>query len=76
MGRISRKKVLRDSTSTPKSIVAHDAEIEKRIVKKLDWNLVPLVMVMCKFDLGKLASSGPVTDRGRIIDLLAFPRPQ
>jgi hypothetical protein len=28
----------------------HDAEIEKRVVKKLDWNLVPLVMVMCKLD--------------------------
>jgi hypothetical protein len=30
--------------------VVHDAEIEKRVIKKLDRNLVPLVMAMCKLD--------------------------
>jgi hypothetical protein len=26
----------------------HDAEIEKRVVRKLDWNVTALVMVLCK----------------------------
>ena len=26
----------------------HDAEIEKRVVRKLDWNVTAMVMVLCK----------------------------
>jgi hypothetical protein len=26
----------------------HDAEIEKRVVRKLDWNVTTLVMVLCE----------------------------
>jgi hypothetical protein len=26
----------------------HDAEIEKRVLRKLDWNLISLVMALCE----------------------------
>jgi hypothetical protein len=26
-----------------------DSEIEKQVVRKLDWNLVPLVMAICEY---------------------------
>jgi hypothetical protein len=28
-----------------------DSEIEKQVVRKLDWNLVPLVMAICEYQL-------------------------
>lgn len=31
--------------------VAHtiDPEVEKRVIKKLDWHVVPLVLALCEF---------------------------
>jgi len=28
-----------------------DEAVEKRVVRKLDWNLMPLVVVLCKSDM-------------------------
>jgi hypothetical protein len=33
-----------------------DPEIERRVVRKLDWNLIPLVMALCKFSSRRTSS--------------------
>jgi hypothetical protein len=34
-----------------------DEAVEKRVVRKLDWNLMPLVVALCKSRMAELALS-------------------